>query len=81
MTGPKIILAFGLLAICIFMSLSALGVITFDAANDSLKRVLLVIGSVGATIILIYILFSLGKGKPSLEKSDSTESKNSGPKF
>jgi arginine exporter protein ArgO len=81
MTGPKIILAFCLLAVCIIMSLSALGVVSIDVANDSLKRVLLVIGSIGATFTLIYILFSMGKGKSSPEKTDLPESKNSGPKF
>lgn len=81
MIAPKIVAAFGLLAVCILMSLSALGVITLDVANDSLKRILLVIGAIGGTFTLIYILFSIGKSKPSPGQSSVSDIKNTGPKF
>lgn len=80
MKSLRLIVAFAIFAFCIVVCLWGAGVIPYEEANETLKRVLLIVGAIGIASTLVYFLMSFGKtaAKDSAETSNHS---NSGPKF
>jgi cytochrome c biogenesis protein CcdA len=83
MKSFRLILAFVILAICIVFCLWGVGLLPFDQASETLRRVLLVVGGVGIALIGVGVVMGgkkpAGSGDQNPNSGDSPL--NSGPKF
>lgn len=80
MKAIRLTLVFALLAFCIVLCLWGVGALPLDAASETLKRSLVVVGAIGACLTLVYAIVG-SRGKPASENSSTARKPNSGPQF
>ncbi len=80
MKSLRLIVAFAILAFSIVVCLWGAGVIPYEEANETLRRVLLIVGTVGIASTLVFFLMSPGKPAPK-ESVETSNKVNNGPKF